>query len=95
MPRAAWHGRVTNTQQTYPPLTHIETSVTRPGWTVGGGVEWAFWNNWSAKVEYDFYNFNMRNLAFPGTIADVPEVVPGIDIKESISTVKFGVNYRF
>jgi len=74
---------------------HIETSVTRPGWTVGGGVEWAFWNNWSAKVEYDFYNFNMRNLAFPGTIADVPEVVPGIGIKESISTVKFGVNYRF
>jgi outer membrane immunogenic protein len=31
---------------------HIETSVTRPGWTVGGGVEWAFWDNWSAKVEY-------------------------------------------
>jgi outer membrane immunogenic protein len=74
---------------------HIETSVTRPGWTVGGGLEWAFSNNWSAKVEYDFYNFNTRNLAFPGTIAGVPEVVPGIDIKESISTVKFGVNYRF
>jgi outer membrane immunogenic protein len=30
---------------------HIETSVARPGWTVGGGVEWAFWDNWSAKVE--------------------------------------------
>jgi outer membrane immunogenic protein len=74
---------------------HIETSVTRPGWTVGGGLEWAFWNNWSAKVEYNFYNFDTRNLAFPGTIAGVPEVVPGIDIKETISTVKFGVNYRF
>jgi len=33
---------------------HIQTSVTRPGWTVGGGVEWAFWDNWSAKLEYDF-----------------------------------------
>jgi len=74
---------------------HIETSVTRPGWIVGGGLEWAFLNNWSAKVEYDYYNFNTRNLAFPGTIAGVPEIVPGIDIKESISTVKFGVNYRF
>lgn len=74
---------------------HIETSVTRPGWTVGGGLEWAFWNNWSAKVEYDFYNFNTRNLALPGTIAGIPEVVPGVDIKETISTVKFGVNYRF
>jgi outer membrane immunogenic protein len=74
---------------------HIETSVTRLGWTVGGGVEWAFWDKWSAKVEYDYYDFSTRNLALPGTIAGVPEVVPGIDIKEIISTVKFGVNYRF
>lgn len=74
---------------------HIETSVTRPGWTVGGGVEWAFWQNWSAKVEYDFYDFGTRNVTFGGTIFGVPEVVPGINIKETISTVKFGVNYRF
>jgi outer membrane immunogenic protein len=74
---------------------HIETSVTRPGWTVGGGIEWAFWNNWSAKVEYDFYDFGTRNLALPGTIFGIPEVVPGVDIKETISTVKFGINYRF
>lgn len=74
---------------------HIETSVTRPGWTVGGGVEWAFWDNWSAKVEYDFYDFGINHLTLPGTISGVPEVVPGIDIKEKISAVKFGVNYRF
>src|SRR5213075_335042 len=36
---------------------HILASQTRAGWTVGGGVEWAFWQNWSAKVEYDFYDF--------------------------------------
>jgi outer membrane immunogenic protein len=74
---------------------HIETSVTRPGWTVGGGVEWAFWDNWSAKVEYDFYDFSTRNLTLPGTIAGVPEMVPGVNIKETIQTVKFGINYRF
>jgi outer membrane immunogenic protein len=68
---------------------HIETSVTRPGWTVGGGVEWAFWDNWSAKVEYT------RNLTLPGTILRVAEVVPGVNIKETIQTVKFGINYRF
>jgi outer membrane immunogenic protein len=22
-----------------------EASETRPGWTVGGGIEWAFWSN--------------------------------------------------
>ncbi len=74
---------------------HIETTVTRPGWTVGGGIEWAFWDNWSAKVEYDFYDFGLNHLTLPGTIAGVPEVVPGVDIKEKISAVKFGVNYRF
>jgi outer membrane immunogenic protein len=74
---------------------HIATSVTRPGWTVGGGVEWAFWENWSAKVEYDYYDFSTRNLALPGTIFGVPEIVPGINVKETISTVKFGINYRF
>jgi outer membrane immunogenic protein len=74
---------------------HIATSVTRPGWTAGGGIEWAFWHNWSAKVEYDFYDFSTRNLTLPGTIFSIPEVVPGVNIKETISTVKFGINYRF
>jgi outer membrane immunogenic protein len=67
----------------------------RPGWTVGGGVEWAFWDNWSAKVEYDFYNFSTSNLSLPGTIAGVPEVVPGVNVKQTIQTVKFGINYQF
>src|SRR5438270_13316176 len=74
---------------------HIQASQTRAGWTVGGGVEWAFWQNWSAKVEYDFYDFGARDVTFTGTIFGVPEVVPGINVKQTISTVKFGVNYRF
>jgi opacity protein-like surface antigen len=56
---------------------------------------WAFWDNWSAKVEYDYYDFSTRNLTLPGTIFGLPEVVPGINVKETISTVKFGINYRF
>jgi len=74
---------------------HIEASETRTGWTVGGGVEWAFWNNWSAKLEYDFYDFGTRSVAFTGTIGGIPEVVPGIDIKQRLNAVKFGINYRF
>ena len=38
------------------------TSETRSGWTVGGGLEWAFANNWSAKLEYQFYDFGNRDL---------------------------------
>ena len=40
-------------------------------------------------------DFSTRNLALPGTIFGVPEIVPGINVKEIISTVKFGINYRF
>jgi outer membrane immunogenic protein len=73
----------------------ISASDTRFGWTVGGGIEWAFFNNWSAKIEYDFYDFGTDNLNFPGFLGPVPEVVPGVNIKETISAVKAGINYRF
>jgi outer membrane immunogenic protein len=74
---------------------HLEASETRTGWTVGGGVEWAFWNNWSAKVEYDFYDFGTRTVTFTGTLFGGPIEVPGIDIKQRVNAVKFGINYRF
>jgi outer membrane immunogenic protein len=82
---------------------HLSASETRTGWTVGGGVEWAFLTNWSAKVEYDFYDFGTRTIAltgiFPGggpsTIPTGPVAVPGVDIKQTMSVVKFGINYRF
>ncbi len=80
---------------------HLEASETRTGWTVGGGVEWAFWGNWSAKIEYDFYDFGTRSVTLAGTFVPIgetaltPVTVPGIDIKERISAVKFGINYRF
>jgi outer membrane immunogenic protein len=31
-------------------------SDTRVGWTVGGGGEWLFMPNWSAKIEYLYYD---------------------------------------
>src|SRR5215469_18804019 len=47
----------------------LEASETRTGWTVGGGIEWAFWSNWSAKAEYDYYDFGTRTLTLTGTFA--------------------------
>jgi opacity protein-like surface antigen len=35
----------------------FEGLETRFGWTAGAGVEWAFWNDWSVKLEYDYYGF--------------------------------------
>jgi outer membrane immunogenic protein len=73
----------------------LNGSETRIGWTLGGGIEWAFWNNWSAKVEYDFYDFGTRGVTLAGTFSGRPTTVSGVDVKQTISAVKFGINYRF
>jgi outer membrane immunogenic protein len=65
----------------------------RWGWMIGGGVEYAFWHNWSVKVEYDHLDFGTRRE----TLAAVaPGVLPfEYDVKQTIDLVKVGVNYRF
>ncbi len=71
---------------------------TRVGWTVGLGAEWAFWNNWSAKLEYDFLDFGSKTVTVAGTL--LPGTVGatgasfGIANDQTISEVKFGLNYR-
>jgi outer membrane immunogenic protein len=74
------------------------TSETRSGWTVGGGLEWAFADNWSAKLEYQFYDFGNKNLTFFN-----PNPAPfGVtfsnrveSMDQQIHSVKLGLNYRF
>ncbi len=39
-----------------PPFASGRFSDVRLGWTVGGGLEWMFARNWSAKVEYLYYD---------------------------------------
>ncbi len=59
----------------------------RNGWAVGGGIEYAFTPNISAKTEYLYTSFGSQNF-FPGTIyASRAEL--------SMSQVRAGVNYRF
>ena len=70
---------------------------TRVGWTVGLGAEWAFWNNWSAKLEYDFMDFGSKTVAINGTllpgIINAPISVGAVN-DQTISEVKFGLNWR-
>jgi opacity protein-like surface antigen len=39
-------------------------SETRTGWTVGGGVEWNVFNNWTAKAEYLHVDLGKMNCGF-------------------------------
>ena len=61
----------------------------RDGYTVGGGFEYMFAPNWSAKAEYQYYNFG--NTRFSGGPADIA----GTSLRDDEHTVKLGVNYRF
>ena len=56
------------------------------GWTLGGGVEWAFMPNWSAKLEYLYVDSGDTTLALAGT------TVTG---DYDFSVVRAGLNYRF
>jgi outer membrane immunogenic protein len=61
----------------------------KDGYTVGGGLEYMFAPNWSAKAEYQYYNFG--NTTFTTGPADIV----GVRSRNDEHTVKLGVNYRF
>jgi outer membrane immunogenic protein len=66
-------------------------STTRTGWTAGTGVEWAFTRNWSATLDYDYYDFGSNAL----TLTDSNVTVDVHSFKDTIHAVTVGVNYRF
>jgi outer membrane immunogenic protein len=70
-------------------------SNTRTGWTVGTGIEWAVWQNWSVKAEYDYLDFGTKNVPLSGTLAGTVGFAPGIQDNNHINQFKAGLNYRF
>ncbi len=59
------------------------------GYTVGGGLEYMFAPNWSAKAEYQYYNFGSSRFVTPA------QLIPLGSFTTDDHTVKVGVNYRF
>jgi outer membrane immunogenic protein len=72
----------------------VSASETRTGWTLGVGFEHALDSNWSARIEYDYYNFGTRAVSFPVGPPVVGTYYVG-DIHQEVSAIKLGVNYRF
>ena len=82
------------------PFGNFITSVsdTRVGVMFGTGIEYAFWGNWSAKIEYDYIRFKDKDYNFPLSFTDSPNSLSlnfNTTIKEHIHLVKAGLNYRF
>ncbi|MBM6579906.1 porin family protein [Microvirga sp. BT689] len=55
------------------------------GWTVGGGVEYAFTNNLSAKIEGLYVSLD----------GDDDDLFPGFDNETDFGVVRAGLNFRF
>lgn len=64
---------------------------TRWGWMLGAGLEYAFTDAWSAKVEYNYMNFGSRGIRFSDTTG---LVFVDTSISQHSSVVKIGINYR-
>jgi outer membrane immunogenic protein len=76
----------------------------RVGWTVGGGLEWMFLPNWSAKVEYLYYDlgnvtYTVSPLAVFSTDANPPSLsgsaLPQVRTRFDGHIARAGVNYHF
>lgn len=71
-------------------------SVTRWGWTVGGGIEWAFANQWSLAGEYRHTDFGRQ-----GTTVNIPDGLGGIfapvttNSRLTVDQAIARLNYRF
>ena len=61
----------------------------RSGWTAGGGLEWMFAPNWSAKVEYLYADLQSGGIT--GTFG----YNYGYHFHPEINIVRAGVNYHF
>jgi|SRR5208283_1158554 len=77
-------------------------STTSVGWTAGGGLEWMFAPNWTAKVEYLYYELSKQTSSFGyltqnfvgGTIGG-SAALTHFTIQPKGSIVRVGVNYLF
>ncbi len=80
-------------------------SNTQVGWTAGGGLEWMFWPNWSAKVEYLYYDLGSvtQSFALPVVLqlhaaisyTDASLFAGQVRARINGNVVRAGLNYHF
>ena len=71
------------------PQAFSTNSSHHDGYTVGAGLEYMFAQNWSGKVEYQYYDFGKTNFVTPAVLTQFGST------RHDEHTVKAGINYRF
>ena len=66
------------------------------GWTAGAGIEYAFADYWTAKLEYLFVGFSNFSCTGGACGFNAPAGVPANDaVKFNENVIRVGVNYKF
>jgi len=81
--KGGWGWADSRVSLTVPGVGSASDSQFNSGWTVGGGLEYGFAPSWSAKVEYQYYDFSNKTY------------FDSIELGASIHTIKGGINYHF
>ena len=58
------------------------------GWTAGGGIAYAFAQDWNAFAEYRYTSFGSSTISLPFSQLTTTSTT-------NVSAIKFGVNYKF
>lgn len=69
-------------------------SLTRTGWTAGGGIEWVPKQNWSMKLEYLYYDLGSTSGVADPIIPNPPFQIKYIWTNPA-QVIRFGLNYHF
>jgi outer membrane immunogenic protein len=74
-------------------------SVNRYGWDVGGGLEYNFYGNWTARAEYRYYDWGTRGFNTAGFGSPVNGIItfaiPNHTARETMQTGRVGLTYKF
>jgi outer membrane immunogenic protein len=78
-------------------------AVNRYGFDVGGGLEYNFYGNWTARAEYRYYDFGTLGFNSPGFGSPVNGIlngalafaIPNHTSRETMQTGRVGLTYKF
>jgi outer membrane immunogenic protein len=75
----------------------------RYGFDVGGGLEYNFYGNWTARAEYRYYDWGTLGFNSPGFLSPANAIlggaiafaIPNHSSRETMQTGRIGLTYKF
>ena len=85
------------TGPTWGPPMAVATNLSKisVGWTAGVGAEYAFSNNWSAKVEWLYYDLGRQTTNTVAYVYGANLTTGAVSARTSGHVVRAGLNYKF